>query len=575
MGSNTLEQPSSKPQPQILTRVFAVIKDEARVRPSTVTGMDWLSTHQAKVDCFKKEVILQSLEGAEVVFRGERRVLQFYVISTLKALKLVRKGYLAYLAYVIDISRKEPKLENVPIGALVLFVKKKDGTLRLCIDYRQLNRMTIKSKYPLPRIDDLFDQLQGATVFSKVDLRSGYHQLRIKEQDVPKTAFRTRYGHYEFLVMPFELTNAPTAFMDLMNRVFHPYLDKFVIVFIDDWFTREIMMISGVGIYVDPKKIEAILQWEQPKTVTEIRSFLGLAGYYRSDASKLGLGCVLVQDEKVIAYASRQLKKHEANYPTHDLELAAMVFALKIWRHYLYGEHCQVFTDHKSLKYLLTQKELNLRQRRWLELIKDYDLVIDYHSGKANVVADALSRKSSSPLAALQSYYLPALLEMKSLGVQLRNGEDGSLLANFIVRPSLLNQIKDIQRSDDELRKEIQKLTDGGVSEFRLKEDNVLMFRDRVCVPEGNQLRQGIMEEAHSSAYALHLESTKMYRTIRENYWWSGMKRDVAEFIAKCLVCQQVKVEHQRPAGTLQSLPIPEWKWEHATMDFVLGLPRT
>ncbi|WRX07613.1 Reverse transcriptase domain - like 1 [Theobroma cacao] len=207
-----------------------------------------------------------------------------------------------------------------PWGAPILFVKKKDSTLRLYIDYRQLNRMTIKNKYPLPRIDDLFDQLQGATVFSKVDLRSGYHQLRIKEQDVPKTAFRTRYGHYEFLVMPFELTNAPAAFMDLMNKVFHPYLDKFFIVFIDDilvysrdndehathlrivlqtlqerqlypkflkcefWLQEVVFLghvVSGAGIYVDPKKIEAILQWEQPKTVTEIRSFLGLTGYYR------------------------------------------------------------------------------------------------------------------------------------------------------------------------------------------------------------------------------------------------------------------------------------------------------
>ncbi|WRX28972.1 Reverse transcriptase domain - like 10 [Theobroma cacao] len=620
-----------------------------------ILGMDWLSTHRAKVDCFKKEVILQSLEGAEVVFTGEHRVLPFCVISAFKALKLVRKGYPAYLVHVIDISREEPKLENVlvvseflnvfldelprllpdreleftidsfsgtahisilpyrmapaelkelkvqlqelvdkgfirpsisPWRAPVLFMKKKDGTHRLCIDYRQLNRMTIKNKYPLLRIDDLFDQLQGATVFSKVDLTSGYHQLKIKEQDVPKTAFRTRYGHYEFLVMPFGLTNAPAAFMDLMNRVFHPYLDKFVIVFIDDilvysrdndehanhlrivlqtlqerqlyakfskcefWLQEVVFLghvVSGAGIYVDPKKIEVILQWEQPKIVTKIRSFLELAGYYQrfvqgfslmaaalthltckgvkfewddvcesqfqelknrltsvpvltllvsgkgfvvySDASKLGLGCVLMQDEKVIAYASRQLKKHEANYPTHDLELAIVVFALKIWRHYLYGEQCRIFIDHKSLKYLLTQKELNLRQRRWLELIKDYDLVIDYHPGKANVVADALSRKSSSSLATLQSCYFLALLELKSLEVQLRNGEDGSLLANFIVRPSLLNQIKDIQRSDDELRKEIQKLTDGGVSEFRLREDNVLMFRDRVCVPEGNQLR--------------------------------------------------------------------------------------
>ncbi|EOY21236.1 Uncharacterized protein TCM_012637 [Theobroma cacao] len=214
-----------------------------------------------------------------------------------------------------------------------------------------------------------------------------------------------------------------------------------------------------------------------------------------------------------------ELKKHEMNYPTQDLELAAVVLALKIWRHYLYGERCQIFTDHKSLKYLLTQKELNLRQRRWLELIKDYDLVIDYHPGKANVVADALSHKSSSSLATLRSSYFSMLLEMKSLGIQLNNDEDGTLL--------------------------------------------------------DNQLRQVILEEAHSSAYVLHLRSTKMYRTIKESYWWSGIKRDIAEFVAKCLTCQQIKAEHQKPSSTLQPLPIPEWKWEHVTMDFVLGLSRT
>ena len=348
-----------------------------------------------------------------------------------------------------------------PWGAPVLFVKKKDGSLRLCIDYRQLNRVTIRNQYPLPRIDELFDQLQGSRVYSKIDLRSGYHQLRVQESDVPKTAFRTRYGHYEFLVMPFGLTNAPAAFMDLMNRVFQPYLDRFVIVFIDDilvysgsseehsehlrivlqtlrerqlyaklskcqfWLDRVAFLghvISAEGVSVDPQKIEAVVNWKPPKNVSEVRSFLGLAGYYRkfvegffkiaapltkltrkdvkydwvdacqksfdelkgrltsapvlalpngrygfvvySDASRQGLGCVLMQNDRVIAYASRQLKKHEQNYPTHDLELAAVVFALKIWRHYLYGVPCRIFTDHKSLKYIFTQKELNLRQRR-------------------------------------------------------------------------------------------------------------------------------------------------------------------------------------------------------------------
>ena len=350
-----------------------------------------------------------------------------------------------------------------PWGAPVLFMKKKDGSLRLCIDYRQLNRVTIRNQYPLPRIDELFDQLQRSRVYSKIDLRSGYRQLRVQESDVAKTAFRTRYGHYEFLVMPFGLTNAQTAFMDLMNRVFQPYLDRFVIVFIDDilvysgsseehsehlrivlhtlrerqlyaklskcqfWLDKVAFLghvISAEGMSVDPQKIKAVVNWKPPMNVSEVRSFLGLAVYYRkfvegfskiaapltklarkdvkydlvdtcqhsfeelkdrltsalvltlpnardvfvvySDVSRQGLGCVLMQNDRVIAYASRQLKKHEENYPTHDLELASVVFALKIWRHYLYGVPCRIFTDHKSLQYIFTQKKLNLRQRRWL-----------------------------------------------------------------------------------------------------------------------------------------------------------------------------------------------------------------
>ena len=207
-----------------------------------------------------------------------------------------------------------------PWGAPVLFVKKKDGILRLCIDYRQLNKLTIKNKYPLPRIDDLFDQLKGASIFSKIDLRFGYHQLSIKDVDVHKTAFRTRYGHYEFLVMPFGLTNALAAFMDLMNRVFQPYMDQFVVVFIDYilvyskdqenhdthlWVVLETLrkeqlyaklskcefwlnevsflghIVSKEGIRVDPKKIEVVVKWKPPRNVTEVRSFLGLAGYYK------------------------------------------------------------------------------------------------------------------------------------------------------------------------------------------------------------------------------------------------------------------------------------------------------
>ncbi|GJZ63107.1 putative reverse transcriptase domain-containing protein [Tanacetum coccineum] len=314
----------------------------------------------------------------------------------------------------------------------------------MCIDYRELNKLTVKNRYPLPRIDDLFDQLQGSNIYSKIDLRSCYHQRRVREEDILKTAFKTRYSHYVFQVMPFCLTNAPVVFMDLMNRVCKPYLDKFVIVFIDD-----------ILIYSNNKKeheehLKAILELLKKEELYAKFSKC-LAGYYRRfikgflkiaksmtkitqkgvkfdwgdkveaafqlikkklcsapilalpegsedfilycDASIKGLGTVLMQREKVIAYASRQLKILEKNYMTHDLELGSVVFALKIWRHYLYGTKCMVFTDHKSLQDILDQKELNMRQRRWLELLNDYDCEIRYHPGKANVVADALSRK--------------------------------------------------------------------------------------------------------------------------------------------------------------------------------------
>ncbi|GJT01536.1 putative reverse transcriptase domain-containing protein [Tanacetum coccineum] len=308
-----------------------------------------------------------------------------------------------------------------PWGAPVLFVKKKDGSFQMCIDYRELNKLTVKNRYPLPRIDDLFDQLQGSRVYSKIDLRYGYHQLRVREEDIPKTAFRTRYGHYEFQVMPFGLTNAPAIFMDLMNRVCKPYLDRFMVVFIDD-----------ILIYSKSRKeheghLKLILKYYNEDDCTPIfqKSFWGGGDFWLSkaeaaflllkqkvcsaqilalpegsknfvvyyDALHKGLGTVLMQKEKVIAYASRQLKVHEKNYTTHDLELGAVVFALKMWRHYLYGTKCVVFTDHKSLQHILDQKELNMRQRRWLELLSDYDCEIRYHPGKANVVADALSRK--------------------------------------------------------------------------------------------------------------------------------------------------------------------------------------
>ena len=282
-----------------------------------------------------------------------------------------------------------------------------------------------------------------------------------------------------------------------------------------------------------------------------------------------------MQNDRVIAYASRQLKKHEENYPTHDLELAAVVFALKIWRHYLYGVPCRIFTDHKSLQYIFTQEELNLRQRRWLELIKDYDCTIEYHPGKANVVADALSRRPESSLSHMRSGYLTLWVDLRALGVILEVEDSRALLATFHVRPLLVDQILVGQSQDPQMIKLKEEIEKGKKAEFQIRDDGMIVKGHRMCVLEYGELKRVIMEEAHSSAYAMHPGSTKMYKTLKEHYWWNGMKKEIASFVSRCLTCQQVKAEHQKPARKIQLLPIPVWKWEKITMYFVTSLPRT
>ncbi|GJR06373.1 putative reverse transcriptase domain-containing protein [Tanacetum coccineum] len=386
---------------------------------------------------------------------------------------------------------------------------------------KELNKLTIKNRYPLPRIDGLFDQLQGTQYFSKIDLRPGYHQLRVHEDDIPKTAFRTRYGHFEFTFLGH--------------------------------------VINGDGIHVEPSKIKAVKNWEAPRTPFEVRSFLGLAGYYHrfienfskivkpltiltqksktydwgeeqenafqtlKDKLCLGLGCILMQRGKVISYASRQLKIHEKNYTTHDLELGAVVFVLKIWRHYLYGTKSVIYTDHKSLQHIFSQKELNMRQHRWIELFSDYDSEIRYHPGKANVLS---------------------------------------------IKDRIIAAQKEAFNESAGLQRGLDKMTE-------LRNDGALYYLDRIWVPLKGDVRTLIMDKTHKSKYSVHPRADKMYYDLRDRYSWSGMKKDIAVYVSTCLTCLKVKAEHQRPSGLLQQPEIPEWKWEEIPMDFVTKLART
>ncbi|GKC37786.1 putative reverse transcriptase domain-containing protein [Tanacetum coccineum] len=462
---------------------------------------------------------------------------------------------------------------------------------------------------------NLSDQLQGAYYFSKIDLHSGYHQLRVHEADIPKTAFRTRYGYFEFTVMPFGLTNVPAVFMDLMNRVCKPHLDKFVIAFIDDiliylkskeeheihlktilellkkeklyakfskckFWLQKVQLLGHVvnqdGIHVDPSKVESVKNWKTPESPIKIHSFLGLVGYYRrfiDNSSKITKPLTLLTQKnmkyewgdkkeeafrileeklwgKVIAYASRQLKVHEKNYTTHDLELGAVVLALKIWRHYLYGTKSVIYTDYKSLQYIFNQKELNMRQRRWIELFSDYDYEIRYHPGKTNVVADALSRKE----------------RLKPRRVRAMS---------MTIYSGIKTKILEAQGKASKDLKAPTKLLRGLDAQFERHDDDGIYFMDRIWIPSIGDVRTLIMDEAHTYKYSVHPGADKTYYDLRDLYWWPGMKKDIAIYVDKCLTCSKVKAEHQRPLGLLQQPGIPEWKWEKITMNLVTKLPKS
>ncbi|KAG8500985.1 hypothetical protein CXB51_003087 [Gossypium anomalum] len=422
--------------------------------------------------------------------------------------------------------------------------------MRLCIDYRQLNKVKIKNKDPLPRIDDLFDQLKGAVVFLKIDFRSGYYQLRVKDSDVPKTTFRTRYGIYEFLIMPFGLTNAPAVFMDLMKRIFRPYLDKFVIVFIDD------ILICSRDEFEHAEHLRIVLQ-----TLREKKLVTPLTRIQRRKR---------VVTKLFAKFSKCEFWLKEVGFLGHIVSTEGIrvdlskIFVVVDWK-----PSRNVSKSFDQLKALLTEAPVLVQPESgtefvifsdvWLELLKDYKLVIDYHLGKTNVVANALTRKS--------------LFVLRAVNTQLTLYDDGLILAELKAKLVSLQKICEAQKCDNELQAKRVQCESTNDSDYQIRFDDCLMFRDRICVPKTTELIQKILHEARSGCLSVHLGSTKMYNDLEQLYLWSGMKRGILEFVSRCLVCQQVKAEHQVPSGLLQPMMIPEWKWDRVTMDFVSSFP--
>ncbi|XP_049367958.1 uncharacterized protein LOC125832810 [Solanum verrucosum] len=501
-----------------------------------ILGMDWLSPYHALLDCYAKTVTLAIPGIPRVEWRGTSGSYPNGVISHIRAQRMINRGCLSYLAFIRDIGAESPAMESIPVVQEFPDVFLEDlpavppvRDIDFSIDLEPGTKPISIPPYRMApaELKELKDQIQdllskgfirpsGAALFSKIDLRSGYHQLRIKPSDVAKTAFRTRYGHYEFLTEADHVCHLRAVLQKLRDEKLYVKLSK-----CEFWLESVAFLghvVSKDGVRVDPAKIEAVQGWTRPTSPIEIRSFVGLAGYYRRfvqgfptiatpltrltqqtegvgftvycDASGVGLGGVLMQKGKAVAYASRELKAHERNYPTHDLELAAVVFVLKLWRHYLYGVHCEVFTDHRSLQYICTQRDLNLRQRRWLELLKDYDMTILYHPGKANVVANALSRKTPNmgSLAAISVERRPLVRDVQRLFdsmVRFRVSEEsGGVFAFIEARSSLMEQIREHQYEDGKLCLIRDKVMSGEAKKAKIDSEGVLRIEGRICVPK-------------------------------------------------------------------------------------------
>ncbi|KAH9652366.1 Endonuclease [Citrus sinensis] len=479
-----------------------------------------------------------------------------------------------------------------PCAVPALLTPKKDGSWRMCVDSRAINKITVRYRFPIPRLDDLLDQLSGATIFTKLDLKSGYHQIRIRPGDEWKTAFKIREELYEWLVMPFGLSNAPSTFMRVMNQVLRPFIGKFVVVYFDDiliystshelylqhlrevlsalraaslytavkkciFLTEKVLFLGYVvskdGISVDQSKVDAIRDWPQPTTLSATRSFHGLASFYRRfiphfnfsltfevhcDASKVGIGAVLSQQGKPIAYFSEKLNGAKTHYNTYDVEFYAVIQALKHWRHYLVHKDFVLYTDHAALKYLNSQDKLFHRHVTWTTFLQQFTFVVKHTSGESNRVADALSRRTS-------------------------------LLTHMHNQVLGFDTFRELYASDPYFAPILEDVVAGFRSDYHLH-DEFLFKSNQLCVPDSS-LRLKIISELHNEG---HMGRDKTLALIANTYFWPTMRREVYHYVETCRICQVSKGATTN-AGLYMPLLIPTQPWADISMDFVLGLPRT
>ncbi|KAJ9518014.1 hypothetical protein QJQ45_004306 [Haematococcus lacustris] len=491
-----------------------------------------------------------------------------------------------------------------PYGAPVLFVTKADGSLRMCIDYRALNKVTIKNKYPLPRIDQLIDRLHGATVFSSLDLQSGYHQIRITPEDVPKSAFRTPFGHYQFKVLSFGLTNAPATFQAVMNDIFREH-NKFVVVYLDDIlvFSKDktehakhlevvFKLLLQNQLYAKLKKCEferAELKFLGHLVVLALPDF-SKQFQVICDASVTGIGAVLMQDGHPIAFESRRLIPAEVNYTTGEQELLAVVHALKTWRCYLEGVEFKVITDHNPLIYINTQPNLSRRQTRWSEYLQRFkQLTWEYRPGRINV-ADPLSRYPPNKTAAV----LMAVTRSKTgkspapKPAEVVKQLDPKKRTRTGRKPQEAPAVLEETHPDpDELQDTIATIQSGyrqdpwfedarNLTDLRLCENSLLWYHgSRVVVPNLEGVKRALLYELHDTPMSGHGGIAKTYKAVSERFWWPGMHNYVADYVKRCHVCQRNKSSTQKPAGLMVPLQMPKAPWDSVSMDFVVKLPKT